>query len=258
MNRVRQLEQFGQSVWLDFLSREFLGSAEFRQLLDEDGLKGMTSNPSIFEKAISHGTEYDADIRRCVSDGCGVGTIFRHLSVRDIQIAADALRPVYDTGHGADGYISIEVSPYLAYDTAASIAEARALWREIGRPNLMVKIPGTREGIPAIRTLIGEGININITLLFARSRYEEVVEAFLAGLETLSSHSRPDSIASVASFFVSRIDSKVDAELENVLAHDEGARSSVESLQGKAAIANAKLAYQYFKQAFAGERWEKL
>lgn len=258
MNKVRQLEQFGQSVWLDFLSREFLGSAEFRQLLDEDGLKGMTSNPSIFEKAISHGTEYDADIKRCVADGCGVGTIFRHLSVRDIQVAADALRAVYDATRGADGYISIEVSPYLAYDTAASVAEARALWREIGRPNLMVKIPGTREGIPAIRALLGEGININITLLFARSRYEEVVEAFLAGLETLSHNRRLDSIASVASFFVSRIDSKVDAELENVLARDDGARSSVESLQGKAAIANAKLAYQYFKQVFAGERWAKL
>ncbi|HEY2445678.1 MAG TPA: bifunctional transaldolase/phosoglucose isomerase [Rhizomicrobium sp.] len=259
MNKLRQLEQLGQSVWLDFLSRDFLASSEFRAMLAEDGLSGMTSNPSIFEKAISHGTEYDADIKRCVADGCGIGTIFRHLSVRDIQTAADALRPAYDAAHGADGFISIEVSPYLAYDAEASIAEARALWHEISRPNLMVKIPGTREGIPAIRTLIGEGININITLLFALARYREVVEAYLSGLEILSKSKRLDSIASVASFFVSRIDSKVDAELEKLLAHaEDGAHEVLQSLLGKVAIANAKLAYQYYKQAFAGERWQKL
>ena len=259
MNRVKQLEEFGQSVWLDFLSREFLASDDFRRLIAEDGLKGMTSNPSIFEKAISHGTAYDADIERCVRESCGVAAIFRRLSVRDIQTAADGLRPVFDSTHGTDGYVSIEVSPYLAYDTDASIAEARSLWEEIGRPNLMVKIPGTREGIPAIRTLIGEGININITLLFGRGLYEQVVEAYLSGLETLARSQRLDWIASVASFFVSRIDTKVDAALaEKIAEAADDTRKDLESLQGKIAIANAKLAYQYYKQAFAGERWQKL
>ncbi|HEY3639406.1 MAG TPA: bifunctional transaldolase/phosoglucose isomerase [Rhizomicrobium sp.] len=259
MNRLKQLEQFGQSVWLDFLSREFLASEEFRRMIAEDGLKGMTSNPSIFEKAFSHGTEYDADIVLLAQEGNSVATIFRRLSLKDIQSATDALRPVYDATKGVDGYVSIEVSPYLAYDTEGSIAEARALWKEIARPNLMVKIPGTREGLPAIRTLLGEGININITLLFARARYEEVVEAYLSGLETLAQKGRLDSIASVASFFVSRIDTKVDGELDKKSAQaDTATRTTIESLKGKTAIANAKLAYQYYKQAFNSERWQKL
>ena len=259
MNRVKQLEDFGQSVWLDFLSREFLAGAEFRRMISEDGLKGMTSNPSIFEKALSHGTAYDADIARFAEDGCSVATMFRRLSVRDIQTAADALRPIYDRTKGADGFVSIEVSPYIGYDTDASIAEARALWKEIGRPNLMVKIPGTPEGVPAIRALLGEGININITLLFARSAYAQVVEAFLSGLETLAQKGRLDSIASVASFFVSRIDSKADAELDKTIAAGDGElRARAQSLKGKIAIANAKLAYQYYKQTFASPRWQKL
>jgi transaldolase/glucose-6-phosphate isomerase len=259
MNRLKQLESFGQSVWLDFLSREFLASDKFRRLIAEDGLKGMTSNPSIFEKAISHGTAYDDDIKASVEEGLSVGAIFRRLSARDIQTAADALRPVYDATKGVDGYVSMEVSPYLAYDTEGSIAEARSLWREIARPNLMVKIPGTREGLPAIQTLLGEGININITLLFGRARYGEVVEAFLSGLERLARKGRLDSIASVASFFVSRIDSKADAELDGKLAQSRGdARVGIESLKGETAIANAKLAYQYYKDVFAGARWEKL
>jgi transaldolase / glucose-6-phosphate isomerase len=259
MNRLKQLEQYGQSVWLDFLSRDFLASEQFRRMIAEDGLKGMTSNPSIFEKAFSHGTEYDADIAKLAEGGSSVATIFRRLSIGDIQTATDALRPIYDATHGVDGYVSLEVSPYLAYDTEGSIAEARTLWHEVGRPNLMVKIPGTREGLPAIRTLLGEGININITLLFARARYEEVVEAYLSGLETLAQKGRLDSIASVASFFVSRIDTKADGELDKKFAAaDADTRALIESLKGKTAIANAKLAYQYYKQAFAGERWEKL
>lgn len=259
MNRLKQLEEFGQSVWLDFLSREFLAGDQLQQLISDDGLKGMTSNPSIFEKAFSHGTEYDADIQRLANDGSSVATIFRRLSVADIQTATDALRPVYDRTKGADGYVSIEVSPYLAFDTNRSIAEAHALWSDVGRPNLMIKIPGTREGMPAIRTLIGEGINVNITLLFARSAYEQVVEAYLSGLETLSRTGRLDSIASVASFFVSRIDSRVDSEIDKRLAQaGDEIRPSLQSLKGKIAIANAKLAYQHYKQAFAGERWTKL
>jgi len=259
MNRLKQLEDYGQSVWLDFLSREFLASNQFRRMIAEDGLKGMTSNPSIFEKAFSHGTEYDADIAALAADGYSVATIFRRLSVGDIQTATDALRPIYDSTRGKDGYVSIEVSPYLAYNTEASIAEARALWTEIGRPNLMIKIPGTREGLPAIRTLLGEGINVNITLLFAQARYEDVVEAYLSGLEDLARKQELDFIASVASFFVSRIDTKADSELDKKFAQaDANSRAVIESLKGKTAIANAKLAYQYYKQAFSGERWEKL
>ncbi len=259
MNRVKQLEQFGQSVWLDFVSREFLKSGDLKRMIDEDGLKGMTSNPAIFEKAFSHGTAYDEDIRRLTDEGCSVGTIFRRLSVADIQTACDALRPVYDSTKGADGFVSIEVSPYIGFDTDASIVEARALWKEVGRPNLMVKIPGTREGVPAIRQCLSEGININITLLFARAAYEQVLEAYLAGLETLSQSGKIDSVASVASFFVSRIDSKVDTELDRHMAQADGeTRKTLESLKGKIAIANAKLAYQHYKEVSANGRWKNL
>jgi len=259
MNRVKQLEQYGQSVWLDFLSREFVHGSEFHRMIEEDGLKGMTSNPAIFEKAFSQGTAYDDDIRRQTDEGCSVGTIFRRLSVADIQTACDALRPVYDRNNRADGFVSIEVSPYIGFDTDASIAEARALWKEVARPNLMVKIPGTREGVPAIRQCLSEGININITLLFARSAYEAVLEAYLSALETLSQKGRIDSVASVASFFVSRIDSKVDAELDRRMAQADGdTRKTLESLKGKIAIANAKLAYQHYNQVSASERWKNL
>jgi transaldolase/glucose-6-phosphate isomerase len=259
MNRVKQLETFGQSVWLDFVSREFLRSGDLKRLIEEDGLKGMTSNPAIFEKSFSHGTAYDDDIRRLSAEGCSVGTIFRRLSIADIQAACDALRGVYDAQKGADGFVSIEVSPYLAFDTDASIAEARALWKEVARPNLMVKIPGTREGVPAIRTCLSEGININITLLFARSMYEQVLEAYLSALEALSQKGEIGSVASVASFFVSRIDSKVDAQLDKCIAQaDDAPRNRFESLKGKIAIANAKLAYQHYKDVFASDRWQKL
>jgi transaldolase/glucose-6-phosphate isomerase len=259
MNRLKQLEEFGQSVWLDFVSREFLQSGDLRRMIGEDGLKGMTSNPAIFEKAFSHGTAYDADIRSLTDEGCSVGTIFRRLSIADIRTACDGLRSVYDSTKGADGFVSIEVSPYLAFDADASIAEARSLWKDVARPNLMVKIPGTREGVPAIRTCLSEGININITLLFARSAYEQVLEAYLSGLETLSQKAKINSVASVASFFVSRIDSKVDAELDKRIAQADGeARKIIESLKGKIAIANAKLAYEHYKQVCMGERWKKL
>src|SRR3954453_10056315 len=162
MNRVKELEKLGQSIWLDFLSREILAGGEFKRMIAEDGLKGMTSNPSIFEKAFAHGDSYDDDIRKLAEKGCGVDVIFRKLAIADIQHAADAFRPIYDRLNGADGFISLEVSPYIAKGTEATIAEAKLLWREVSRPNLMVKVPATREGLPAIRDLIGEGININI------------------------------------------------------------------------------------------------
>jgi len=259
MNPLKQLGEFGQSVWLDFLSRELLRSGELKVLIERDGLKGMTSNPSIFQKAIAHGVDYDADIKRYAEAGEDVGQIFRHLSIKDIQDATDALRPVYDATNGVDGFVSIEVSPYLAWDAEATLAEARALWKDIARPNLMVKIPGTEQCIPAIRTALSEGININITLLFAQSMYEKVVEAYLSGLEQLAQKQGLDKIASVASFFVSRIDAKADAAITDKLKTATAPeRAILENLQGKVAIANAKLAYQFFKKAFAGGRWEKL
>jgi transaldolase/glucose-6-phosphate isomerase len=259
MNRLKGLEDFGQSVWLDFLSRELFKSGELTTLIERDGLKGMTSNPSIFQKSIAHGNEYDEDIKRYAEAGDDVGRIFRHLSVKDIQTATDALRPIYDATSGGDGFVSIEVSPYLAYDTQGTIEEARSLWKEIDRPNLMVKIPGTEQGIPAIAACLAEGININITLLFAQEMYERVVEAYFTGLETLGRSERLDRIASVASFFVSRIDTKTDAAIEEKLkTADPKSRPKLEDLRGKIAIANAKLAYQYYKQAFCGPRWDRL
>jgi transaldolase / glucose-6-phosphate isomerase len=256
MNRLKQLEQLDQSIWLDFLSREFLAGAEFKRLIDEDGLKGMTSNPSIFEKAIASGKEYDADIERMVRDGLDLGTIFRKLSIADIRTAADAFRPVYDRLAGADGFISIEVSPYIAYDTEKTIAEAKSLWAEIDRRNLMVKVPATQEGLPAIRDLTGAGLNINITLLFSRQVYQQVAEAYIAGLEMRPKTEDLSRISSVASFFVSRIDTKTDAAIDERL--KQGADKALAALHGQVAVANAKLAYRQYKRIFSGPRWEAL
>ena len=258
MNPLKQLESFGQSVWLDYLSRELL-RGDLKQAIARDGLKGMTSNPSIFEKALSHGTEYDDDVKAFVGRGEDVGTIFRHLAVRDIQDSADAFKPVYAATNRADGFISMEVSPYLAKDTAGTIAEARSLWDEIHRENLMIKVPGTTEGIPAIRGLIGRGINVNVTLLFARAMYEKVAEAYISGLEMLDPKADLSKVASVASFFVSRIDTKVDAAIDAKLKGNIGdGYDKLAALHGKIAVANAKLAYQQYKKIFSGARWEKL
>ena len=254
MNRLKELERLGQSIWLDFLSREFLASPNFRSLIDEDGLRGMTSNPSIFEKAITHGHEYDDDIRRFVDEDCDIGTIFRRLAVRDIQTAADAFRSFYDHSGGADGFISIEVSPYLARDTSATIAEAKGLWQEINRPNLMIKVPATREGLEPIRKLTGEGLNVNITLLFSRAVYRQVAEAYIAGLEMRPATEDLSRIASVASFFVSRIDTKMDKQLAEAAKQNP----KLAQLQGKVAIANAKIAYEDYNRFFSGPRWERL
>jgi len=255
MNRLKELQKFGQSVWLDSLSRHLIRSGGLKEAMDRDGVRGVTSNPSIFEKAISKGDDYDGDIQHYVGLGEDVGAIFR-----DIQDAADVLRPLYDESKGEDGFISIEVSPYLAMETDATMAEAKSLWAEIDRPNLMVKVPGTKPGVPAIRDLTAAGLNINITLLFARDAYAAVAEAYIAGLEQrLAKGQDIAHIASVASFFVSRIDSKVDAAIEAKLkALKDGERATLEGLRGKIAIANAKLAYQQYKQFFSGPRWEKL
>src|SRR5271169_1703421 len=262
MNPLKSLADHGQAVWLDFLSRGFIAKGGLKKLADDDGLRGVTSNPSIFEQAIGHSDEYDAAIARMLgAQDRSVGEIFEHLAVEDIRGATDVLRPTYEATHGADGYVSIEVSPYLAKDTHGTIDEAKRLWREVGRKNLMIKVPGTPEGMPAIHDLIAEGINVNITLLFAQAVYEQVVESYLSGLEVLAAKGGDISqIASVASFFVSRIDTAVDKLLDDKIAQatDPDEKARLNALKGKIAVANAKLAYQRYKRLFGGARWQAL
>jgi transaldolase/glucose-6-phosphate isomerase len=261
-NPLRDLQEYGQSVWLDFVSRDLLKSGGLKKLIAEDGLRGVTSNPSIFEKAIGHGDDYDEQIAAAEKSGdLDPGALFEDLAIRDIQDGADALRAVYEQTQRRDGYISIEVSPYLAMRTGETIDEARRLWRNVGRPNLMVKVPATGPGLPAIRTLIGEGININITLLFSQKVYAEVAEAYISGLEDLvAKGGDPHTVASVASFFVSRIDTLVDGALDEKIAAaaDPAAKVRLTTLKGKVAIANAKLAYQLYQRLFSDERWQRL
>src|SRR3954469_6156811 len=262
MNPVKQLEKHGQAVWLDFLARGFVVKGDLKRLIDTDGVKGVTSNPSIFEKAIGSSDEYDGPIGEAPKSGDRpVSALFEALAVEDIQHAADVLRPVYDRFDGNDGFVSLEVSPYLALDTKGTIAEAKNLWKEVNRKNLMVKVPATPEGLPAIEHLIGKGISINITLLFSQKVYVRVAEAYLAGLEKyVASGGDPSHVASVASFFVSRIDSAVDKQLDEKIAraNDPTEKQRLAALKGKIAIANAKLAYQDYKRLFSGARWEKL
>ncbi|WP_375313077.1 bifunctional transaldolase/phosoglucose isomerase [Bradyrhizobium sp. A5] len=262
MNPVKELEKHGQAVWLDFLARGFIAKGDLKRLIDTDGVKGVTSNPSIFEKAIGSSDEYDAPIGKALKRGDRtVADLFEAVAVEDIQNAADVLRPVYDRLKGGDGYVSLEVSPYLAMDTAGTVAEARRLWKDVGRKNLMVKVPATPEGLPAIETLIGDGISINITLLFSKAVYLEVAEAYLAGLEKyVAGGGDPSHVASVASFFVSRIDSIVDKQLDEKIAraNDPSEKERLAALKGKVAIANAKVAYQDYKRLFSGPRWDKL
>src|SRR5450631_756977 len=262
MNPVKALENHGQAVWLDFLARGFVAKGDLQKLIDTDGVKGVTSNPSIFEKAIGSSDEYDGAIGRALKKGDRpVAELFEHLAVEDIQHAADVLRPVYDQLEGRDGFVSLEVSPYLAMDTKGTIAEAERLWKDVSRKNLMVKVPATPEGLPAIEHLIGEGISINITLLFSQKVYVQVAKAYLAGLEKyVKGGGDPTHVASVASFFVSRIDSAVDKQLDEKIAraNDPAEKQRLAALKGKVAIANAKLAYQEYKRLFSGARWDRL
>ena len=261
MNPVKALGQQGQSVWLDFIRRSLITGGELKRLVDEDGLGGVTSNPAIFEKAIGAGDDYKAAIQEFSRDATlDAKALYEKLAVKDIQDAADVLRPVYDRTSTLDGYVSLEVAPDLANDTARTLSEARRLWKMVGRPNILIKVPATPEGIPAIRTLISEGINVNVTLLFARSAYEAVAHAFIEGLETrVAAGTDLAHVASVASFFVSRIDTMVDGELEAKLKTASGSdKARLEGLLGKVAIANAKIAYQSYKKIFAGPRWEAL
>jgi transaldolase / glucose-6-phosphate isomerase len=262
MNPVKALENHGQAVWLDFLARGFIAKGELKKLIDDDGVKGVTSNPSIFEKAIDSSDEYDAPIGKALKiRDRPVADLFEELAVEDIQHAADVLRPVYDRLEGHDGFVSLEVSPYLAMDSKGTIAEAEKLWKTVRRKNLMIKVPATPEGLPAIEHLIGEGISVNITLLFSQEVYLQVVEAYLAGLEKyVGKGGDPSHVASVASFFVSRIDVMVDKELDEKIAkaNDPTEKERLAALKGKVAIANAKLAYQEYKRLFAGARWDRL
>lgn len=254
MNSLKELEKFGQSPWLDFIQRSFTANGSLQKLVDEDGLKGITSNPSIFQKAMGEGTDYDAGFKTLAEqDDHDALDIYEALAEEDIQHACDLMRPVYDRTHKIDGYVSLEVSPYLALRTDDTVAEARRLWKIVDRANLMVKVPGTDAGIPAVRTLIGDGININVTLLFSLTAYQAVAESFIAGLEDRMAKGLPVSnIASVASFFVSRIDAVMDKKI------DERNDPALAPLRGKIAIANAKMAYQYYLSLIGSERWKKL
>ena len=255
MNSLKQLETCGQSLWLDYLKRSLIENGELRTLIDRDGLKGITSNPSIFEKAIGESDEYKGALKQFQAQADhSVSEIYEHLAISDIRAAADMLRPVYEETQRRDGYISLECSPYLANDTDGTIAEALRLWAAVGRPNLMVKVPATPAGIPAIRQLTGRGLNINITLLFSVTVYEQVVEAYVSGLEDLKrSGGDVSKIGSVASIFVSRIDVAVDKRLDKL-----GDKRLADRLRGKAAIANAKIAYARYKALFSTPRWQRL
>lgn len=259
-NRLRQLGEAGQAVWLDFVSRDFLNSGGLKKLIDEDGLTGVTSNPSIFEKAMGHGQDYDASLQAVLDrHDLGAADLYEHLAIEDIKAAADTLRPVYDRLEARDGYVSLEVSPYLAHDTDATLAQARRLWATVDRPNLMIKVPGTSAGIPAIRQLIEEGINVNITLLFSREVYGKVAEAYMDGLEArIAAGGDVTRIASVASFFVSRIDTQIDKKIDDRLAANDSQARVLTALKGRVAIANAKLAYQAYLELSFSARWQKL
>ena len=261
-NPLKELLNYGQSMWLDYIRRDLFTTGKLKQMIADDGLRGMTSNPAIFEKAIGESSLYD-DMLKSLASRADLDTTarFEQIAIRDIQDAADTLRPVYDSSQFRDGYVSLEVSPYLARKTQETIAEARRLWKAVNRENVMIKIPGTAEGLPAIRTAIGEGININVTLLFAQEVYVKVAEAYIAGLEDLAARgSNLKKEAGVASFFISRIDSLVDGLIEAKLktTTDSQQQALLKSLLGKVAIANGKLTYQRYQKIFSGPRWEAL
>jgi transaldolase len=261
-NRIKQLyREQGQSAWQDDISRDMLNQGSIRTAIEEIGIRGLTSNPTIFEKAIAAGTAYDEEISGLLERDLDAHAIFETVAVRDIQDATDLFRPIYDSSEGGDGFVSIEVSPLAARDPAVTTADARRLWSAVDRPNLMVKIPGTVEAEPVIQQMLTEGININITLLFSVAAYERVARAYIAALAARRAAGQPiDRIASVASFFVSRVDTLVDKLLDEKIAatSDATQKGWLESLKGKAAIANAKIAYQSFERLFSGAEWDSL
>lgn len=261
-NPLKELLNYGQSMWLDYIRRDLFTTGKLKHLIEDDGLRGMTSNPAIFEKAIGESSLYD-DILKSLAERKDLDATgrFEQIAIRDIRDAADALRPVYQASNCRDGFVSLEVSPYLARKTQETLDEARRLWKEVDRENVMIKVPGTAEGLPAIRQLIGDGLNINITLLFAQEVYEKVAEAYVAGLEQFASRGgNVSKMASVASFFISRIDTLVDSMLNDRLksAKDANQQALLKTLLGKVAIANGKLTYQRYQKIFSGPRWQAL
>jgi transaldolase len=256
---LKKLGTFGQSIWLDYIRRDLIASGELRRLIEEDGLRGMTSNPSIFEKAIAESHIYDQDIRDIALKKKDVNAIYETLSQRDVQSAADEFRSVYDTTDGKDGYVSLEVNPHLAHDTKGTIEESRRLWTALNRPNVFIKVPATSDGLLAIQQLISEGINVNVTLLFGLPRYRQVVEAYIAGLETREAQGKPvKHIASVASFFLSRIDTLIDPLVEKFIEPDSKKTEIAKKVRGQVAISSAKSAYQIYKSIFGSNRFKKL
>ena len=258
-NPLKKIRMVGQSIWLDYICRDLIVSGDLGRLIEEDGLRGITSNPSIFEKAIAGSHDYDTDIRAMVREGQDVNTIYETLSQRDVQSAADVFLPVYHKTKGADGYISLEVNPHLAHDAKSTLEEARRLWTALNRPNVLIKIPATLEGLPVIEQLILEGINVNVTLLFGVPRYQQVVQAYLSALEKRSNQGQSmKNIVSVASFFISRIDALVDPMLEKIITKGGHEAELAETLHGQIAVASAKVAYQTYKENFGSERFKKL
>ena len=258
-NPLKQLAVLGQSIWLDYIRRDLIVSGELRRLIEEDGLRGMTSNPAIFEKAIAESHDYDDDIRAMAHDGKNAVEIYEALSLRDVQSAADEFRAVYDRTDGKDGYVSLEVNPHLAHDTPGTIEEARRLWTALDRPNVLIKVPATAEGLPAIRQLISEGISVNVTLLFGLPRYRQAADAYIAGIETRAAQGKPvKHVASVASFFLSRIDAKVDPSLEIFIAQGGSEAETAKQVHGEVAVASAKMAYQTYKDIVGSARFKKL
>jgi len=252
-NPLHALHPLGQSVWLDYIRREILENGELEGMIARYDLRGVTSNPSIFEEAIGKSDDYDTAFQELAGEGADADIAYERVAVQDIQRACDLFRSIYEAAEGHDGFVSLEVSPELAHSAEATLEEARRLWKAVDRPNLMVKVPGTEGSVPAFEQLIAEGINVNVTLLFSIAGYERVMEAYLRGLEQRAGQGGPlDRVASVASFFISRVDSAVDAQLEKI------GSGEAKALMGKAAVANAKLAYQRFTEIFQGERWERL
>lgn len=261
-NPLKELLRFGQSMWLDYIRRDLITTGKLKKMIEDDGLRGMTSNPAIFEKAIGESSLYDDMLKSLASrPDLDATARYEQIAIRDIQDVADILRPVYEESKFHDGYVSLEVSPLLALKTQETIEEGRRLWNAVNRENVMIKVPGTAEGLPAIRQLISEGININVTLLFAQEVYEKVAEAYVAGLEDLAKRGgNLKKMAGVASFFISRIDSLVDSMIDDKLktASDPPQQALLKSLKGKVAIANGKLTYQRYQKIFSGPRWDAL
>jgi transaldolase len=257
-NNLLKIQEFGQSIWLDYIDRQMIQSGELKQLIEKDGLRGVTSNPSIFDQAIESSEAYEESIRALSREGKKVEEIYQDLTVKDVQMAADEFRRLHEAS-GAHGFVSLEVNPHLAYRTEETIAEARELWRSLDRSNVFIKVPATKEGLPAIRQLISEGINVNVTLLFGLPRYREVAVAYIAGLEERAAAGKPlDTVCSVASFFLSRIDVLVDSKLEEIMASGDPKAETAQKLRGQVAIASAKEAYQIYKEIFGQGRFQKL